>query len=82
MNIFDRGVAVFAMGEVEQRPRFELPDITGNRTGWGPSGTLDRFQNLPYQQFNKTDKIGKVADWIGISQFSDRFRSMTYPSIS
>uniref|UniRef100_A0A0N5AJ04 Eukaryotic translation initiation factor 3 subunit D n=1 Tax=Syphacia muris TaxID=451379 RepID=A0A0N5AJ04_9BILA len=66
------------MGEVKQRPRFELPDINSSASGWGPTGTLDQFQNLPYQQFNKTDKIGKVADWIGIGQFNDRFRRERY----
>lgn len=60
--------------EGESRPLFDLPEIFDNRTGWGPVGNLDKFKNLPYQQFNKADKIGKVADWIGISQFTDRFR--------
>lgn len=59
---------------VEGKPSFDIPEVFNNRGGWGPVGVLDRYQNLPYQQFNKTDKIGKVADWIGIMQFSDRFR--------
>ncbi|VDM38565.1 unnamed protein product [Toxocara canis] len=57
-----------------RHPLFDLPEVLDNPSGWGPVGTLEQYQDLPYQQFNKADKIGKVADWIGISQFSDRFR--------
>uniref|UniRef100_A0A915Q339 Eukaryotic translation initiation factor 3 subunit D n=1 Tax=Setaria digitata TaxID=48799 RepID=A0A915Q339_9BILA len=62
------------MGLQDDQPLFDLPEVFDNRSGWGPVGTLGRFQNLPYQQFNKADKIGKVADWIGVTQYNDRFR--------
>ncbi|MFH4973501.1 hypothetical protein AB6A40_000210 [Gnathostoma spinigerum] len=55
-------------------PAFDLPEVLVNPSGWGPVGSIDTYRDLPYQQFNKSDKIGKVADWIGLSQFSDRFR--------
>ncbi|VDN60024.1 unnamed protein product [Dracunculus medinensis] len=54
-----------------------LLEIAENRNGWGPVTGLEKFQSLPYQQFNKADKIGKVADWMGITQFNDRFRRGT-----
>uniref|UniRef100_A0A0M3JXP7 Eukaryotic translation initiation factor 3 subunit D n=1 Tax=Anisakis simplex TaxID=6269 RepID=A0A0M3JXP7_ANISI len=60
--------------EGNSRPLFDLPEVLDNASGWGPVGTLVKYQDLPYQQFNKADKIGKVADWIGISQFNERFR--------
>uniref|UniRef100_A0A914VR58 Eukaryotic translation initiation factor 3 subunit D n=1 Tax=Plectus sambesii TaxID=2011161 RepID=A0A914VR58_9BILA len=57
---------------------FDLPDVTENSNGWGPTGMLDRFRNLPYQQFNKADKVGKVADWIGLDRYQDRYRRDRY----
>lgn len=60
--------------DTEVRPSFSLLEIAENRNGWGPVTGLEKFQSLPYQQFNKADKIGKVADWMGITQFNDRFR--------
>ncbi|OZC07570.1 eukaryotic translation initiation factor 3 subunit D family protein [Onchocerca flexuosa] len=62
------------MSVQQDQPLFDLPEVFDNSGGWGPVGALDKFQNLPYQQFNKADKIGKVADWIGITQFNERFR--------
>lgn len=69
------------MGLQQGQPLFDLPEVFDNRSGWGPIGTLDKFQNLPYQQFNKADKIGKVADWIGITQYNDRFRRKFFESL-
>lgn len=66
------------MGVEQNQPLFDLPEVFDNRGGWGPVGMLDKFQNLPYQQFNKADKIGKVADWIGVTQYNDRFRRKFY----
>ena len=50
--------------------KFVGPDIEPNATGWGPVGHLEQFQGLPYQSFNKSDRIGKIADW---SLQSDRY---------
>ncbi len=65
----------------EDRPPFVLPDILENASGWGPVGSLDKFRNLPYQQFNKADKIGKVADWIGLDRYADRYRRACFPHV-
>lgn len=43
--------------------RFEVPSIHDNPDGWGPSHTPDRFKDVPYAPYNKSDKLGKAADW-------------------
>ena len=39
--------------------------VETNEGGWGPVGAPDKFKHLPYQVFNKSDKIGKICDWSG-----------------
>lgn len=51
--------------------KFELPDIFENPDGWGPSSIPEKFVDMPYQAFSKTDRIGKVADWTG-NTYPDR----------
>jgi hypothetical protein len=52
-------------------PTFELPTFTENAAGWGPGSLssnkaiLSEWDGLPYQAFNKADRIGRVVDWIG-----------------
>ncbi|KHN88178.1 Eukaryotic translation initiation factor 3 subunit D [Toxocara canis] len=46
-----------------------------NRDGWNSVGAAEQLEVLTYQQqLNKTDKIGRVADWIGLVHFGDRCR--------
>lgn len=48
---------------------FDLPPLVANTTGWGPpSGTQaellpSSLKDLPYQPFNKSDRINRAADW-------------------
>ncbi|RNA16071.1 Eukaryotic translation initiation factor 3 subunit D [Brachionus plicatilis] len=42
---------------------FSLPIVNDNPFGWGPNDQPDKYKDLPYQKFSKTDKIGKIADW-------------------
>lgn len=56
----------------DERPQFIAPDIQDNPDGWGPVGVLEQFKKLPFQPFNKADKIGKVADWTGSLAYQDR----------
>ncbi|KAG1456181.1 hypothetical protein G6F56_006889 [Rhizopus delemar] len=47
------------------QPRFQLPSIFDNQTGWGPASDLvpEQFREIPYAPFSKGDKLGRVADW-------------------
>lgn len=42
---------------------FSLPLVNDNPFGWGPNDQPDKYKDLPYQKFSKSDKIGKIADW-------------------
>ena len=46
---------------------FSLPDIQDNVNGWGPCQVPEKFKDMPYQPFSKSDRLGKV------SRFTDRF---------
>lgn len=43
----------------------ELPDIVINPNGWGPTSFQNDFKAMEYSAYSKSDKIGKVADFIG-----------------
>lgn len=32
---------------------------------WGPTRTPEKFKDMPYQPFSKSDKVGRIADWTG-----------------
>ena len=39
---------------------FSLPDIQDNVNGWGPCQVPEKFKDMPYQPFSKSDRLGKV----------------------
>ncbi len=39
---------------------FKLPIVNDNPVGWGPNNQPDKYIDLPYQKFSKSDRIGKV----------------------
>ncbi|CAI4221758.1 unnamed protein product [Auanema sp. JU1783] len=66
-------------------PVFDLQEIPDNKTGWGPiSVPVGVDTSGPFQQFNKADRIGRVADWIGVDRFfrrgNDRYNERMYGS--
>ena len=46
-------------------PDFELPS-TGH--GWAPTSTPDKYKDLPFAQFARSDKLGRVADFGGFAK--------------
>ena len=40
---------------------FNLLLVNDNQTGWGPNNVPEKYQDLPYQKFSKSDRIGKVS---------------------
>ncbi|GFR08616.1 eukaryotic translation initiation factor 3 subunit D [Trichonephila clavata] len=58
---------------------FEPPVIQDNPNGWGPCSLPDQFKDMPYQQFSKNDRLGKVADWTG-NTYQDRRYANKYQS--
>lgn len=50
---------------------FSLPDIQDNVNGWGPCQVPEKFKDMPYQPFSKSDRLGKVSDWTGAT-YTDR----------
>eukprot|EP00040_Diaphanoeca_grandis_P002479 m.21853 g.21853 ORF g.21853 m.21853 type:complete len:579 (-) comp13572_c0_seq1:190-1926(-) len=56
-------------------------DITvfANKMGWGPAGPCEKeFENMPYQPFSKSDRLGKAADITGTTYRgrANRYQSM------
>ncbi|GFS41868.1 eukaryotic translation initiation factor 3 subunit D [Nephila pilipes] len=58
---------------------FKPPVIQDNPNGWGPCTLPDQFKDMPYQQFSKNDRLGKVADWTG-NTYQDRRYANKYQS--
>lgn len=54
-------------------PKLELSNLIVNSTGWGPTlahgHVVESYQGLPFQQFNKCDRIGRIVDWLGVERF-------------
>ena len=42
---------------------FSLPFINDNPDGWGPNNQPEKYKELPYQKFSKSDRIGKVRSF-------------------
>ncbi|UXI14825.1 autophagy-related protein 2-like B [Sarcoptes scabiei] len=58
------------------RKTLNLPDLPCNSNGWGPVDNLKLFNGMPYQSFNKNDRLGMVADWTGDTYADNRLLSM------
>lgn len=58
---------------------FKPPVVQDNPNGWGPCSLPDQFKDMPYQQFSKNDRLGKVADWTG-NTYQDRRYANKYQS--
>merc|ERR1712050_440123 len=58
---------------------FSLPDIQDNVNGWGPCQVPEKFKDMPYQPFSKSDRLGKVSDWTGAT-YTDRKYANKYAS--
>lgn len=39
---------------------FVPPVVQDNPNGWGPCSLPEQFKDMPYQQFSKNDRLGKV----------------------
>jgi len=39
---------------------FKAPVILDNLEGWGPSSIPNKYKDMPYQPFHKSENIGKV----------------------
>uniref|UniRef100_A0A7E5A0D3 Eukaryotic translation initiation factor 3 subunit D n=1 Tax=Panagrellus redivivus TaxID=6233 RepID=A0A7E5A0D3_PANRE len=74
-------------------PHFDLPSVRSNVSGWGPTAStvatpsptaaeiadvIDEFKDLPFQQFNKCDRIGRVVDWLGDSRYYKKAENARY----
>ncbi|RDD37503.1 Eukaryotic translation initiation factor 3 subunit D [Trichoplax sp. H2] len=52
--------------------RFIPPEIPDNPNGWGPYSVPNEFQEIPYQPFAKSDRLGKIADWNAVGTSQDK----------
>jgi translation initiation factor 3 subunit D len=42
------------------------------------AAVIDEFKDLPFQQYNKCDRIGRVVDWLGDSRYYKKAESARY----
>lgn len=47
--------------------------IQDNLNGWGPCDAPEQLKDLPYAPFSKSDRLGKVSDWSGVTYPDKRF---------
>lgn len=47
---------------INSEPAFSLPFVNDNVDGWGPNNVPEKYKDLPYQKFSKSDRIGKVKN--------------------
>ena len=43
------------------KPEFITPNVATNSVGWGPINIPEKFKDIPYQPFNKSDSLGQVS---------------------
>lgn len=46
---------------------------------WGPTKVPERFKDMPYQPFSKSDKVGRIADWTGQTYSDPRLAKKYQP---
>lgn len=51
---------------------FTLLFVNDNADGWGPNNQPEKYKDLPYQKFSKSDRIGKIADWSSVSHMDKK----------
>lgn len=49
---------------------YELPKLSVNTDGWGPSSLPEQFEDLPFALFSRDDSLGMIADLSGLTNMS------------
>lgn len=62
------------MDNAVEKAAFVMPVVHENPDGWGPIYMPERFLNIPYAPFNKSDKLGKSADWSWQQRYREKNR--------
>jgi translation initiation factor 3 subunit D len=60
------------MAAEEPKAPFSLGPVTFNESSWGPTGVPERFAAVPFASFNRSDRIGKVADFGNFTRYTGR----------
>lgn len=70
--------------------KFQLPALLQNANGWGPpqpenSEPMKPFVDMPFQLFNKCDRVGRIVDWLGVDRYKkndtrERYNERMYGS--
>lgn len=53
---------------------FNTPAVRVNPVSWGPTELPEKFLFLPYNPFNKTDRLGRAADFVQKDSWGGRNR--------
>lgn len=57
----------------------DLSRINIDPMAWGPTKVPDKFKDMPYQPFAKSDKVGRIADWTGQTYSDPRLAKKYQP---
>ena len=59
---------------------FISPVIQDNPTGWGPCQLPEKFKDMPYQPFSKSDRLGKVIYLNDLRIITYKYRFLIGPA--
>ena len=63
---------------------FSTPQVSVNPDGWGPVALPEKFVDMPYAPFSKSDRLGRAADFsqpVSMQQRGVYFRIRTREEI-
>ena len=66
----------------QQEPApFHMPDVEFSEESWGPHRVPEKFRDMPFAPINKGDRLGKVADFGGFLNFTNRMSLVFMPQM-
>ena len=58
---------VFCRNQNMSEITYELPKLSVNTDGWGPSSLPEQFEDLPFALFSRDDSLGMIVELSGLS---------------
>lgn len=61
-------------GSGSMTDKFVAPTVYDNPDGWGPALDVppEKFRDMPYAPFSKSDRLGRAADWFSHGRYGGR----------
>lgn len=74
LGVFGSFVRTLLSRTVSEMAEFIAPHISDNVDGWGPplDEPPEKFADMPYAPFSKSDRLGRAADWFSHGRYGNR----------